>query len=221
MSLFGIFIQSLILAISGALAPGPLLTYDIQMSYKKGFWVGPQLILGHAILEVVLIVGLIGGLGRFIQLPVTQIGLGLVGGLLLLWMGYDLIWSESRKSFSALKEQATANEAGTIANLHPVIAGIIISLSNPYFLIWWAVIGLGMMTQSLAFGWMGIFVFFCAHELTDLVWYSLVSGAIALGREVISGWVYRWLLISCGAFLIFLGGKFLYDAVRLVIKFKF
>ena len=55
MTLLGIFTQSFILALSGALVPGPLLTYDIQRSYQKGFWVGPQLILGHALLEAILI----------------------------------------------------------------------------------------------------------------------------------------------------------------------
>jgi threonine/homoserine/homoserine lactone efflux protein len=217
MTLFEVFIQSFILALSGALAPGPLLTYDIQLAYKKGFWVGPQLILGHAILELVLIVGLIAGLGKFIQLPVTQIILGIFGGLLLLWMGYDLIWAESKKSIVAVKEQAATNEkTAVLSNMNPVAAGFIISLSNPYFLIWWAVIGLGIMTKSLTLGWTGIVVFFCAHELVDLSWYTMISAAISTGRELISKGIYRWLLIICGIFLIFLAGKFLYDALGLL-----
>lgn len=219
MTLFGIFVQSFILGFSGALAPGPLLTYDIQLAYKKGFWVGPKLILGHAILEAVLIVGLIAGLGNYIQLHVTQIILGIIGGILLLWMGYDLIWTESKKSGITIKEQAAASETtAKISNMNPIVAGFVISLSNPYFLIWWAVVGLGVMTQSLQFGWIGIIVFFSAHELSDLIWYTLVSGAIAKGRQFISPKIYRWLLIICGIFLLFLAAKFIFDAFQLLDK---
>ncbi len=217
MTLFEVFVQSLLLGFSGALAPGPLLTYDIQLAYKKGFWVGPKLILGHAILEALLIIGLIAGLGSYIKLTATQVVLGIFGGILLFWMGCNLIGSESKNSDRVVKEQAAANETGTaLINMNPVIAGFLISLSNPYFLIWWAVIGLGLMTKSLALGWTGIIVFFCAHELADLSWYTLVSAAISKGRQFISGVVYRWLLIICGIFLIFLAGKFLYDALQLL-----
>lgn len=216
MTLLGIFTQSFILAFSGALVPGPLLTYDIQRSYQKGFWVGPQLILGHALLEAILILGLIGGLGGYLKLPVTRIILGGLGGLLLLWMGYDLIWTESKKSYLPVKEQTATGAAVSALNLNPIVAGFVISLSNPYFLIWWAVIGLGIMTKSLTYGWIGILVFYCAHELIDLSWYSLVAAAISKGRQFISVRVYRLLLIICGIFLVFLGGKFLYDAWRQV-----
>jgi threonine/homoserine/homoserine lactone efflux protein len=216
MTLLGIFIQSFGAAFSGALVPGPLLTYDIQLACKKGFWIGPQLILGHAILEAILILGLLKGLGSYLQLPVTQIILGISGGILLLWMGYDLIWRESNKGYTALKEQAAAETASAIVNLNPVVAGIVISLSNPYFLIWWAVIGLGIMTQSLKLGWTGIIVFYIAHELTDLTWYSLVAAAISKGRDFISARFYRLLLIICGVFLLFLAGTFLYHALDLI-----
>lgn len=217
MMFLGIFIKSFGAAFSGALVPGPLLTYDIQLSYRKGFWVGPQLILGHAILEVIVIVCLIGGLGRYLQLSIVQIILGMLGGSVLIWMGYDLIWTESRKGHMMLKEQAATNEkVPIIINLNPVVAGIVISLSNPYFLLWWAVIGLGIMIESLKLGWAGIIVFFIAHELTDLIWYSLVSAAVSKGRDFISDRFYRWLLIICGIFLIFLAGTFLYHALELM-----
>jgi threonine/homoserine/homoserine lactone efflux protein len=217
MTLLGIFIQSFGAAFSGALVPGPLLTYDIQLAYKKGFWVGPQLILGHAILEAIVILGLIGGLGGYLRLPITQVILGISGGLMLVWMGYDLIWAESKKGYTAIKEQAAINEkVPAIINLNPVVAGIVVSLSNPYFPLWWAVIGLGIMTQSLKLGWTGIIVFYIAHELTDLVWYSIVSAAISKGRAFISDRFYRLLLIVCGVFLLFLAVTFLYRALDLI-----
>lgn len=220
MDLFQIFGQAFLIGLSGAVAPGPLLTYNIQLTCKKGFWSGPRLILGHAILEAILILGLIWGLGQFIQLPATRIVIGLLGGLMLVWMGYDLTFKESRKgTISSSMEVAATTEtapARRMTELDPVLAGVVISISNPYWLMWWVMVGLAMITQALSFGWLGIGCFYCGHILADLGWYSFVSGAVAKGRRFITDRAYRWLLFVCGLFLIFLALTFIYDALYLL-----
>lgn len=217
MGLVQIFIQAFLVGLSGAVAPGPLLTYNIQLTYKKGFWVGPKLVLGHAILEGLLIVGIIGGLGSFIQLPITKIILWLLGGLLLSWMGYELIWKESHSDLQATLEVSAVGEptgAVKATNIPPIWAGIIISLSNPYWALWWAMIGLGLITQALSFGWLGVLIFFSGHIFSDLLWYSLISGAIAKGRRYLSVTAYRWLLRICGLFLLIIAIGFIMDALK-------
>ncbi len=219
MDLLQIFGQAFLVGLSGAMAPGPLLTYNIQLTCKKGFWIGPKLVLGHAILEAMLILGLIWGLGRIIQLPVTRIAIGLLGGLMLVWMGYDLIFKESRKGSLGSLEVAAATEtapATGMTDLNPVLAGIVISISNPYWLMWWVMVGLAMITQALNFGWVGVGCFYFGHILSDLGWYSFISGAVAKGRRFLSDRVYRWLLFICGLFLIFLALVFIYDALDLL-----
>lgn len=220
MDLFQIFGQAFLVGLSGAVAPGSLFTYNIQLTCKKGFWSGPKLILGHAILEAILILGLILGLGRFIQLPVTRIVIGLLGGMMLIWMGYDLVFIESKKGSisTSMEVAATVETAPTsrMTDLNPVLAGIIISISNPYWLMWWVMIGLAMITQALNFGWVGVGSFYCGHILSDLGWYSFVSGAVVKGRRFISDRAYRWLLFICGVFLIILALVFVYDALYLL-----
>ena len=54
-SLALIFGSSFVIALSGALMPGPLLTATIAESSRRGFIAGPLLIGGHAILEMALI----------------------------------------------------------------------------------------------------------------------------------------------------------------------
>ena len=62
MNYFSIFIVSFTIALSGALAPGPLLTAVIYESTRKGFKAGPLVILGHALLEVIILALIISGL---------------------------------------------------------------------------------------------------------------------------------------------------------------
>lgn len=214
-----IFVQAFIVGFSGALAPGPLFTYNVQLSFRRGFWAGPLLILGHAILELALIIGILFGLGRFIQLPQVKVVLWLLGGLMLAWMGNDLIWKESKKKLVVINETAAATTtpsktSWTAMSLNPVLAGILISLSNPYWTLWWVTIGLGYITQALTLGGLGVTAFFSGHILADLSWYTLISAAIAGGRQFISEKVYRVLLIVCGAFLLLLAFSFLWDAMK-------
>ncbi|MGE5583857.1 MAG: LysE family transporter [Bacillota bacterium] len=217
MGLLQVFIQAFLVGLSGAVPPGPLLTYNIQLAYKKGFWVGPKLVAGHAILEGALVIGVLFGLGRFIQLPATKITLWLVGGLLLVWMGYELIWKETKKSLRATIEVSATGEpaaASGTTNLNPVLAGIIISLSNPYWSLWWAMVGLGLITQALTFGWLGVLIFFGGHILADFAWYSFISAAVAKGRRYMSERAYHWLLRICGIFLFFIAINFIFDALK-------
>ena len=217
MGLIQIFLQAFLVGLSGAVAPGPMLTYNIQLSYKKGFWVGPKLVLGHAILEAILVLGLILGLGSFIRLPLTRICLGFLGGILLAWMSFDLIVSESRKGLAGAEEAATISTNTTVsaATLNPVLAGFVVSLTNPYWSLWWSMIGLTLITQSFSQGWVGVTVFFCGHILADLGWYSFISVAVSKGRRFISEQLYRWLLIGCGVILAFMALAFIYDALNL------
>ena len=70
--------------------PGPLVTAAIAGAARDGFWVGPALSLGHAVAEAAVVVGLALGLGRLLKNRWVSGGIGVVGGLFLLWMGWDI-----------------------------------------------------------------------------------------------------------------------------------
>ena len=63
-SLIAIFFTSMVVALSGAMMPGPLLTITITESTRRGVASGPLLIAGHAVLELVLVIALLFGLGN-------------------------------------------------------------------------------------------------------------------------------------------------------------
>jgi threonine/homoserine/homoserine lactone efflux protein len=97
--------------------------------------------------------------------------------------------------------------------MHPVAAGILTSLSNPYWAVWWATVGLNYITISLQQGAPGLATFYTGHIMSDLLWYSLVAGAVATGRRFMSDKFYRGLIIVCGILLIALGLFFVYSGV--------
>ena len=210
MELAGIFTGALVVALSGALMPGPLLTVTVADSARRGFMTGPLLMTGHAILELALVLGVIFGLGPILEKPTVMGAVALLGGLILLWMGAGMIRSAPRMSLTL-----DAEGAGALRN--PVLTGILASLSNPYWTLWWATVGLGYLVASMKYGAAGVAVFFVGHISADFLWYSIVSLAVSRGRNIMTDAVYRNVLRVCGVVLLGFGGWFLATAGKIFI----
>ena len=147
----GIFSSSFLIALSGALMPGPLLTYTVAEAARRGFWAGPLIMLGHGLLEMGLVILLLLGIGAIINQPVIMGVVALSGAGILWWLGYDLM-SSARTSRLDLT-------GGPARALHPFWAGIIMSLANPYWLIWWVTLGLGYVLFAYKYGLWGVVIF--------------------------------------------------------------
>jgi threonine/homoserine/homoserine lactone efflux protein len=201
-SLLTIFASSFVIALSGALMPGPLLTTIISESSQRGFIAGPLLIAGHAILELVLVIALLLGLAPLFQQPVVFVFTALIGSVILLWMAFGM--------FRSLPSLRLSWRGDPERRRHPMVSGILTSVANPYWIIWWATIGLGYILYSWRFGFWGIAFFFVGHILADLVWYTLVASAVAGGRHFLTDRLYRGLIAVCAAFLVVFAGYFAY-----------
>ena len=208
MSITALFITAFMVGLSGAMMPGPLLTVTIAGSAQRGFWAGPLIVLGHAILELFLILALLAGLSAFITKAAVGMVISLAGGAFLIYLGFTMLRDTLAGRISIAAAVADKN-AGQL--MHPVTAGIIISLSNPFWIIWWATIGLSYLTLAMKNGPMGIAAFYSGHISADLLWYSFISGLVVGGRRFINQKIYNFILLICGLFLIGLGIYFIYS----------
>jgi threonine/homoserine/homoserine lactone efflux protein len=209
MTVFGIFMTALIVAFSGAMMPGPLLTVTIAESVRRGP-LAILLIVGHAMLELALVVGFVFGLQYYLKNHFVISAIGLAGGAVLLWMGYGTLTGGLKGQISLASQAVTKRES----KFGPVVEGIVISLSNPYWTLWWATIGAKFIVDSLKYKALGMTSFYFGHILADFIWYGVVIGAIVSGRRFISDRVYQGVLAFCGVFLIGLGGWFIVSVFR-------
>jgi len=200
-----IFTTSFILAFSGAMMPGPFMTMTIGESARSGPWVGPKMIAGHAVLEIVLLVAIFYGLAPLFQKDLFFVLIALIGGGIMIWMSQSMF-----RSLPKLEIKTTTASTKTM-NLY--LAGILMSLANPYWIIWWATIGLGYVLHSHKLGLLGIVFFFVGHILGDLVWYSAISIAVGKGRKFFGNRTYRFLVGVCAAFLAFFAIWLIYDGI--------
>ena len=205
LALLTIFTTSFFVAFSGAMMPGPLMTMTIGESARSGPWVGPKMIAGHAVLEIALLFALFFGLAPLFKNENFFIAVAILGGLILIWMAQSMF-----RSLPTLEIKAETTSTKTM-NLY--LAGILMSLANPYWIIWWATIGLGYVLVSKELGFAGIAFFFVGHILGDLVWYSAISVAVGKGRKFFSNKIYRILVGTCAVFLALFAGWLIWDGV--------
>ena len=209
LALITIFSSSFLIALSGALMPGPLLTITISESTRRGAIVGPLVIFGHGILELSLITALLLGMAPLLQRNDVFVFISLVGGSILLWMAFSMF-----KSLPGLHLDVAP---GKEKSKNLVITGILFSLANPYWIIWWASIGLGYILHSVKYGIIGVAAFFLGHILADLAWYALISFGVARGRRFFSDVFYRRLIGCCASFLVIFSCYFFYSGIEKIL----
>ena len=211
-----IFSFSFLVALTGAMSPGPLLTYTIIKSAKtnrRGYLMGLWIITGHAILEMGIIILLLFGFSFVLKnIAVVRI-IGVSGGLILILFGVSIIRDIFKGNISTnfLNSRDEPNkDPGLIENKgieNPVIGGIMVSMSNPYWWVWWATIGFAFMIQfDISFKkWPKLLAFFLGHEAGDLIWYLLVSSLAFFGLRHMNRKAYYGILMFCALFMVLFG----------------
>jgi threonine/homoserine/homoserine lactone efflux protein len=201
-----------IISLTGALAPGPLTTMAIVEGSRRGKWSGARLAIGHGLVEgaYVALIALVLWFGReaILRQPIVAGLVALIGGLFLAWMGLGMGVGAWRRSLSLEGEAAQA------ARFSLVPEGSLVTLSNPYWWIWWALITPLYLEEALIWGILGLAILYLVHWSTDLGWLTSLSWLTGSGRSLFSPRIYRWVLIACGAALLFFGVSFVIAGVR-------
>ncbi len=191
--------------LSGALMPGPLLIYTINESLKKGRWVGALVIIGHAIVEVFIFIFLMLGLRELMSSEIFIKSISIVGGIALIFASIQSI----KKSKQKLKFQVTRSIHGVI------VGGIIFTVFNPGFPIWWATAGTRLLLEGLQrMGFLGMLSVFIGHWFADLGWFLFVSMTTSKSSKFIfeKGW-YAKVQIFLSVVLFVIGIYFLSTAL--------
>lgn len=202
MSLTAFLLSVVLISLSGVMMPGPVFAITVAKGHRSPY-AGPLIAIGHGIVEFPLMFLAYLGLGAFLQHRTTQIAIGTLGGLMLLWIGYGMIrnW----------REQATA--AVDTQRAGPIVAGAATTAANPYFFLWWATVGAMLISRSLAFGFAGFLAFAVTHWLCDLGWECLVSYVTYRSRRLWTPLVHRIVFTACGLCLMGFGVYFGVSAV--------
>jgi len=201
MNLLFFLAQVLIISCSGAMQPGPVTATAIAMGARSRY-AGPLIAIGHGIIEFPLMVVIILGMGTYFKLPKVQIAIGLAGGVFLILMAAQALLNLRAKADAQPKALAG----------RPIMAGIILSATNPYFLLWWATVGMALATQATRWGLWAFALFALAHWSVDLVWLQILSWASFKGSSLLGPRLQQIVLLICSLALFAFGIFFIYTA---------
>ena len=198
--------------LSGAMMPGPLLALVIGQTSAQGFVAVPALMLGHALLELVTVLLIIGGLQVVLQRRAVRGVIGLVGGAALVWMGVDMIRQASQVALDLGATEAAFGWGKLI------VAGAAVCAANPYFIGWWATIGASGLAHLAPQTPGEYLTFYLAHELSDFAWYTVVGLVIISSKLLLQPSVYRILVLTCGVIIVALAAWFIYTGAQFVLR---
>jgi threonine/homoserine/homoserine lactone efflux protein len=196
--LFQMVLLGFIIGLTGALAPGPTLVATINASIAGDWTTGLKVSLGHAIVELFLVILILLGLAT-VALPYAAVIAG-IGGIALVVFGILTITGSRKATMRTPQVQMAAN---------PYMAGLVTSAANPYFWIWWLSIGSAMVIAGLEGGLALAGAFMIGHWTADIAWYTLVSTGVSKGKTIFSDTVYQKIMVLCGIFLIVFGVYYL------------
>ncbi len=212
-----IFFQSLLIGYSGALMPGSLLTYTIDKGLRSGAKAGLLISAGHAVLEFFLLGLLFFGFGKFLEAERVRALIGLAGGFFLLVLAFPMIFRENERPKKERKREGEDKKQERQLNLFA--GGAFLSLANPYFLLWWAVLGLSLaMAAYGSLGFVGIAAFYFGHILADISWYTLVAFLMGKTGKFLNQKVYKLTIIFLGLLMAGFGISFIIGALKYFIK---
>jgi threonine/homoserine/homoserine lactone efflux protein len=172
-----VLVASFLVGLTGAVSPGPMSASILGMAHKKPLLSTAGLVAGHGIVEAAIIIGILYGLR---SLP-FQTEIALLGCAVIVILG----------ALQFMAEPA-GQESGAEDARAPFTAGIILTLSNPYWWIWWLTFGAGFLALQPAYA-----AFFVGHISADLVWFGFLAFTASRGAAIL-GKKYRWVVKGSG-----------------------
>ena len=192
---FGI---AVVISLSGVMTPGPVFAAAVAKGYKDQS-AGIKIALGHGLVEFPLMVLIILSLGYVFQNTAVKLGIGLVGGFLLVFLGIMMV--KDRKDIAGgNKDYIPYNSITT---------GALTTSANPYFFLWWATVGALLISNAQEFGAIVVVAFAVVHWTCDLAWYSFTSFAVFRTKHLWTPLVHEVVFGACGALMIIFGIYFM------------
>lgn len=191
----------IIISASGVLSPGPLLASNLLYASKYGYRSGLLIAHGHAIVELPLIIALALSsisIGVFDQYNTI---IGVIGGVALITFGLLGIIKKGDGKGKVLDK--------------PLLAGVMFSALNPFFIAWWLTIGMKLINDSIILlgSILGVFIMFAFHIWMDYAWLTFTAYLTRKGVSMLDNKYYKYLLLAINFTIIYFGINFIVESI--------
>jgi len=198
--MFDLIALTIIISASGALSPGPLTVATVAVSLKRNWKVGVLAALGHMTVEIPYIIILIliyEQIKIFLQNFIVKVLFLTFILIFILMFAFFII----RESLSKVKIEMKIEKI-----YHPFLIGVIFSILNPYFLLWWVTVGFVLIKIIIESGNLLLFfiIMYIAHVWLDYAWLTGLASVASLSTNFLGSKGHRIIMFCLGIFLIYL-----------------
>lgn len=201
-----LFLGSVVaLSLSGVMMPGPVTAVTVANGTRHKA-AGALVAVGHGVIELPVMLLIYFGLARLLDIDGVKIGVGLAGGILLMWMALQ-VFKVKPASFDENRDVRQGS----------IVGGLATTATNPYFFLWWATIGAPLLVDARAFGGGGVAAMGATHWICDAAWLFLVSWVVFKSKRWWTPSVHRWIFGVCALVLAGFGVWFIYSGIEVAV----
>ncbi len=193
---------TVMISLSGVASPGPLTAVAITYGLKNKN-AGILVSIGHAVIEVPLIILISIGILKFLASQFVKSFISITGGVVLIILGIQMFKN---------KNKILSETCKFYPNI--ILAGLFTTVSNPYFFIWWTTVGAKLIITAIKFGILGILIFSIAHLACDFFWYSFLANIVYNTKYILANNLWNKIVFVCCFVLIFFGLFFIYTGIK-------
>ena len=211
MDVYSFIAEVVFITSSGALSPGPLSIATFSEGAKRGWISGFFAALGHTAVELPLVILLAIGLSSTVAIEENRKLIALLGGIsLLIYSTLELIGAIKMWRGKSEMKTKTGYRGG-------FYVGIVLSALNPFFLAWWATVGVKLIAdalllfrQSLV---ISVAILYLSHVWMDYAWLTFLSYLGYKGKKL--GLKKMAIILSISStILAYFGVEFIVSAVN-------
>ena len=203
-------VSSFILGIAFCAPPGVITAETIRRGFARGFRPALFVQFGSLVGDSTWSLIALTGLAFLVQNNTARIILSIIGIALLSKLAWD--------AFNAARLNTELHTA-PVSERGDFTTGALLSLGNPFNIVFWTGIG----TTAFA-GIPGgphtshFIIFFAAFMTGSFLWFFLMAGLVAWGRQFITPLFFRIVNATCGLILLYFGFQLAYQLIRIGIS---
>ncbi|WP_062062370.1 LysE family transporter [Cellvibrio sp. OA-2007] len=191
-----LFISAFVLGLIFNAAPGAVFAETVRQGARGGFKSALMVQLGSLVGDATwALLGLIG-VGLLLQLEFLRVPVGIAGAIYLLWLACD--------SWRSASQEFAIGGAGVVDPQKAMHKGMILSLTNPHNIAYWAALGSAMGAVGVSNPTLTDYgIFFVGFMVSSILWSFFCAAVVArLFKHAKRSWVKLTYKLCAFAFLL-------------------
>jgi L-lysine exporter family protein LysE/ArgO len=191
------FLLSLSLCLDIGIVNIAMMTTTMQSGYWSGFWLG----LGSCVGDLLYAILALAGMTVLLQYAVVRWGMWLGGTVVLAVLAVKMAIS----AFRSVSTESRRRSADSGTHLQQLLKGILLALSSPSAIVWFAAVGGALIAQAGAKGWETTARFLAGFLVAGIVWTCAACSVATLGGKAFGARALSFCYLASAALFAFFG----------------